>query len=83
MVGVRKYAVITSGGRMPGTDLGIGQCTTKGHQPTYDPGGKKTPGVNASFAELEAVLKMPIPITSPITIMVRSNKLSLDFIRGR
>lgn len=40
---------------------------------------KKMEGVNAALAASFEVLKIPMPITSPITIIVRGNKPSLFF----
>jgi hypothetical protein len=42
---------------------------------------KKTLGVIAALAESDAVLKIPIPITKPITIMVISKRLR-SFLGG-
>jgi len=43
---------------------------------------KNTLGVMAALAESEAVLKIPMPITNPMTIMVRSKRLSWGFLDG-
>lgn len=40
---------------------------------------KKTEGVMAALAASADVLKIPIPITNPTTIIVRSNKRSFGF----
>jgi hypothetical protein len=40
---------------------------------------KNTVGVKAALAESDAVRKIPMPITRPITIMVRSKRLSSFF----
>ena len=79
MIRVGKYFIITARNWITASNLRISECPTKSNQASNDPGGKKIEGVNAALAASFEVLKIPMPITSPITIIVRGNKPSLFF----
>jgi|GEM_PF-5119351 len=80
MIAMGEYFIKTTGHRISGTDLGKRKRTTETHNGTRDPRQKNMDGKPALVATSDGTLKMPMPITNPAMIMVRSKVLSLGLM---